>query len=388
MNFDQVIDRYNTYCTQWDFVQDRFGVAGLLPFTISDTDFAVPDEVNESLKKRLEHPVFGYTRWNHEDFKQSVISWYSKRLKTAIQADWIQYSPTVIYSVSKLIQLVSAENSGVVLQTPAYDAFYQAIIGNQRKVVENPLRYENYAYTIDFADLEKKLAQPENQVMLLCSPHNPTGRVWTKEELEQIVTLCRKYQVFLIADEIHMDVVRQQVEHQPILSITQTQVAALSSGTKTFNFPGLVFSYALIPDEALHQRFAAALKGQDGLSSASIMGMLATMTAYQQCSYWVDELKAYIDGNIKFTQEFLQKEIPQIKVISSQATYLMWLDTHDLKIPMDKLQGALIHTGKVAIMDGEIYGGNGAEFLRLNVGCPRTKVAAGLQRLKKSIAAL
>lgn len=385
MNFDQVIDRHHTYCTQWDFVQDRFGVAGLLPFTISDTDFAVPDEVNTILKQRLEHPVFGYTRWNHNDFKVSVIDWYENRFKTNIKAEWIQYSPTVIYSVSKLIQLISAENSGVVLQTPAYDAFYQVIKANKRKLVENPLIYKNLTYQIDFLDLEEKLAQPENQVMLLCSPHNPTGRVWTKAELEKIVSLCQKYQVFLIVDEIHMDVLRRQVEYIPILSITQTQVAALSSGTKTFNFPGLVFSYALLPDNELHENFATVLKAQDGLSSASILGMLATMTAYNKCGYWVESLKKYIDENIQYTEEFLQREVPEIKVVPSQATYLMWLDISDSGISMTRLQDVLVHKGKVAIMDGKVYGGNGEQFLRFNVGCPRSKVIEGLQRLKYSI---
>lgn len=388
MRFDQVIDRRGTFCTQWDFVQDRFGVSGLLPFTISDTDFAVPDEVTSVLKERLEHPVFGYTRWNHDAFKNSVIYWYKHRLKTQISGDWTQYSPSVIYSISVLLQLMSSENSGIVLQTPAYDAFFKVIKENNRKVVENPLSYNKDRYDIDFADLEEKLAQSQNEILLLCSPHNPTGRVWTRKELESIVALCQKYNVFLIVDEIHMDVLRKGITHHPIVSITQRNVASASSGTKTFNFPGLMFSYILLPDADLREKFQEILKGRDGLSSASIMGMLATMTAYQTCETWVEELNDYIDQNISYVTQFLQNEFPQIKVVDSQATYLMWLDVSALNFSMEQLQDALIHVGKVAIMDGKVYGGNGNRFLRLNVGCPRSKVIEGLKRLKQGIHSL
>lgn len=388
MNFDQVIDRNGTFCTQWDFVQDRFGTSNLLPFTISDTDFALPDEVMDMLSKRLKHPVFGYTRWNHAAFKNSVNYWYERRLNTEIEEDWIQYSPSVIYSVSILLQLVSSENSGVVLQTPAYDAFFKVIRENRRNLVENPLSYNNARYTIDFIDLEEKLAQPQNEVLLLCSPHNPTGRVWTKKELERIAELCQKYHVFLIVDEIHMDVLRKGIKHYPIVNITQRNVASVSSGTKTFNFPGLIFSYLLLPDKKLRENFQKLLKGRDGLSSVSTMGMLATMTAYQSCENWVSELNDYLDQNISYATQFLQKEIPEIKVVSSEATYLMWLDVSMLDFPMEQLQKALINVGKVAIMDGKVYGGNGEYFLRLNVGCPCSKVIDGLNRLKKSIDSL
>ncbi|MDN6664483.1 MAG: pyridoxal phosphate-dependent aminotransferase [Tetragenococcus koreensis] len=388
MKFDQIIERKGTFCTQWDFVQDRFGVSELLPFTISDTDFAVPDEVTNVLKERLEHPIFGYTRWNHDAFKNSVIYWYEHRLKTQIAENWIQYSPSVIYSISVLFQLMSSENGGVVLQTPAYDAFFKVIKENKRKVVESPLYYNEGRYDIDFTDLEEKLAQPQNEMFLLCSPHNPTGRVWTKKELELIVELCQRYNVFLIVDEIHMDVLRKGVIHHPILSITQKNVASASSGTKTFNFPGLIFSYILLPEENLREKFQKVLKGRDGLSSASNMGMLATMIAYQKCEVWVDELNDYIDQNISYVTRFLQNEFPQIKVVDSEATYLMWLDVDALGFSMEQLQNALIHVGKVAIMDGKVYGGNGNRFLRLNVGCPRSKVVEGIKRLKQGIHSL
>lgn len=272
-NFDEMIDRKGTYCTQWDYVQDRFGEKDLLPFTISDTDFAVPDSVIAAIETRMKHPILGYTRWNHEDFKSSVQGWYKNRFDCEIEQDWIMYSPSVIYALSKLIQLKSEAGDGVVLQTPAYDAFYKSILGNDRKIVENPLIYQNESYTIDFEDLEQKFANPANKIFLLCSPHNPTGRVWTSDELEKMVTLCEKYEMFIISDEIHMDIVRSGLKHQNIMKLTQKNVALLSSGTKTFNFPGLVFSYLILPDKHLRNEFSVCLKYKNGLSSCSTLGL-------------------------------------------------------------------------------------------------------------------
>lgn len=385
MEFDRVIDRNGTYCTQWDYVQDRFGVADLLPFTISDTDFALPEAVVDVLSQRLKHPVFGYTRWNHGYFKSSVQNWYQKRFNFELDSDWIFYSPAVIYSISKLLQIVSKEGSGVVVQTPAYDAFFKTIEGNQRVIVENKLCYQDQRYTIDFEDLEEKLSDPNNQVMLLCSPHNPTGRVWTTEELAKISQLCKQYDVFLISDEIHMDVLRKGEKHHPILEFATEKVALVTSASKTFNFPGLIFSYLLIPDPLLREEFQMALKNQDGLSSTSTLGMLATVAAYNECETWVDELNDYMDENFNYVDDYLKAYLPQLKAVPSQATYLMWIDTKELGIPMAELQEKLVHKGKVAIMDGNVYGGNGSQFLRLNIGCPRAKLEDGLARLKKSL---
>lgn len=386
--FDKVINRKGTYCTQWDFVADRFGQQDLLPFTISDTDFAIPESVNKVLKERLQHPIYGYTRWNHKHFKSAVSSWYDQQFKFKIDEDWILYSPSVIYSLSQLIDIKSQAGQGVVLQTPAYDAFFKTITANDRLYVENPLIFKDGKYTIDFKDLEEKLSDSNNKIFLLCSPHNPTGRVWTDEELEKIALLCQKHDIFLISDEIHMDIVRKNQQHHPILQYGTRNIALLTSGSKTFNFPGLIFSYLLIPDAELRESFCEHLKAKDGLFSCSILGMEATISAYQTGDGWLKELNAYLDETITFTKKFLQENIPEVELIESEATYLLWLDISGLGISMSRLQEALIYVGKVAIMDGEVYGQLGANFLRLNVGCPRAKVKEGLERLLKSIQSL
>ncbi|OTO29135.1 aminotransferase, class II [Enterococcus sp. 3G1_DIV0629] len=388
MTFDTAINRKGTYCTQWDYVEDRFGEADLLPFTISDTDFMVPEEVLETLKERMNHPVFGYTRWNHHELKEAIKQWYQSRFDTLLEEEWIMYTPTVIYAISTLIQMLTKKGEGVVLQTPAYDAFFKVIQDNDRLLVENPLIYEESQYRIDFTDLEEKLAMPENKVLLLCSPHNPTGRVWKQWELEKIVALCRQYSIFLLSDEIHMDILGRGQRHIPITRFNYEQVAIVTSGTKTFNFPGLTFAYALIPNLGLREHFQRKLKNADGLSSTNIFGMLATMSAYRYCSHWVDELNHYLESNQRYVKAFIQEKLPDVKVVDLEATYLMWLDMSKAVSDIPLLREKLISVGKVAIMDGSIYGGNGHQFLRLNIGCPKSKLVDGLDRMLKSFEAV
>ncbi|MEK4257154.1 MalY/PatB family protein [Enterococcus sp. FSL W8-0510] len=387
VTFDTAINRKGTYCTQWDYVEDRFGEADLLPFTISDTDFMVPKEVLKTLKERMNHPVFGYTLWNHHELKEAIKQWYQSRFDTLLEEEWIMYTPTVIYAVSTLIQMLTKKGEGVVLQTPAYDAFFKVIQDNDRLLVENPLIYEENQYRIDFTDLEEKLARPENKVLLLCSPHNPTGRVWKQWELEKIVALCRQYSIFLLSDEIHMDILGRGQRHIPITRFNYEQVAIVTSGTKTFNFPGLTFAYALIPNLGLREHFQRKLKNADGLSSTNIFGMLATMSAYRYCSHWVDELNHYLESNQRYVKTFIQEKLPDVKVVDLEATYLMWLDVSKAVSDIPLLREKLISVGKVAIMDGSIYGGNGHQFLRLNIGCPKSKLVDGLDRMLKSFEA-
>ncbi|GGC92250.1 MalY/PatB family protein [Enterococcus wangshanyuanii] len=387
IDFDTIIDRKGTFCTQWDYVADRFGEADLLPFTVSDTDFAVPKEIIASLQKRINHPVFGYTRWNHTAFKESIQHWYQTRFDYKLNSEWIVYSPSVIYSISKLIELKSEDGDQILIQTPAYDAFFKMIHAQNRTVLETKLHYQNHQYTIDFVDLENKLSQANCKIFLLCSPHNPTGRVWTKEELTTIIQLCQTHDVFLISDEIHMDILRKGEHHTPIFqwAVDTQQIALCTSASKTFNTPGLIASYLMVPDAELREQFMYILKNRDGLSSTSILGLDSTITAYNHCHDWLDQLNHYLDKNVQLTTQFIREELPELIVIEAQATYLLWIDCSNLPFTMAQLQSALIHEGKVAIMDGTTYGESGKDFLRLNIGCSKEKLLDGLMRLKKSI---
>lgn len=259
-DFDRVIDRMGTYSTQWDYAADRFGSADVLPFSISDTDFAVPDEVMNALRARMEHPIFGYTRWNHSDYKGSVAGWFARDGASHVDMDWVVYSPSVIFSAATVIRLVSEPNDAVVTLTPMYDAFYGLIEGNGRELVAVAQASAMDGYGLDWDTLEVALARPEAKVMLLTNPHNPTGKVFTAGELARIVELCHANGVFLISDDIHRDMILGETPYTPVTNITREGVALLCSASKTFNTPGLIGSYALIPDDDLRERFLFELK--------------------------------------------------------------------------------------------------------------------------------
>lgn len=389
-HFDEAINRKGTFCTQWDYIEDRFGTGDLLPFSISDMDFQSPPEIMEAMQNRTKHGIFGYTRWNHHDYKSAITDWYKRRFSAQIAEDWIVYSPSVIYSIARLIEMLSAEGDHIVLQTPAYDAFFKCIHASNRKLIANPLVNQNGQYTIDFNDLEKKLSHKKAKILLLCNPHNPTGRVWTERELTKMVNLCAKYQVKIISDDIHMDIVYPGRKFTPITSVTNDldHIFICSSASKTFNTPGLGGSYALLPDEGLRERFMTLLKNRDGVSSANIFGEIAVITGYRYGEKWVDDLCTYLYNNMKLMKDFIEQEIPAIHFEIPESTYLAWLDCSRLQTTDKELQSALVEDGKVGIMSGTVYGENDRVFLRMNIGCPQSKLLDGLSRLKQSVLSL
>ena len=385
MNFDEIKDRRGTYCTQWDYVKDRFGKEGLLPFTISDMDLESPEEIAEALVKRINHKIFGYSRWNHDDFKNSIESWYKKRFSCEINKDWIVYSPSVIYAVSKFVEMKSEKGDGVLINTPGYDGFFKMILGNERRIISSPLKNVNGKYEIDFEDFEKKCR--EAKIFLLCSPHNPVGKVWTEKELAKIIEICKKNNVFIISDEIHMDIVYNK-KHIPIVSLEKDyleNIVLCTSASKTFNIPAFTGSYLFIPSEKNREDFLKILKERDALSSPSILTVIATMTAYNECEYWVDELIKYTENNIRFVKEYLEKNIPELFCEIPDGSYFAWIDFSKLGISSEEFQKYLIDIGEVAVMPGLTYGEEGRYFLRLNVACSIKKVEDGLKRIKKTV---
>lgn len=388
--FDQMIDRRGTYCTQWDFTIDRFGKEDILPFSISDMDFQSPFEIIQAIKNHAEHGIFGYTRWNHRSFKDAITNWYAKRFSAEMLNDWIVYSPSVIYTVSKLIELLTDVGDAIVLQTPAYDAFLNQMKASKRVLLENPLLYRDGYYELDMEDLELKLSQENTKVLLLCNPHNPTGRVWNERELTDIVKLCEQYDVKIISDDIHMDITHGNHVYTPIISMTENpkSVFICTSASKTFNTPSLGGSYAFIPDEKVRDTFMEIMKYRDGVSSATIFGVLSVIEGYNRASYWVDELRDYIFQNMQFMKRFIDKEIPALQFNIPESTYLAWIDCDRLHVTSEQLQDALVHTGGVGILSGDVYGIKAGTFLRMNVGCPQEKLKEGLKQLKKAVEAV
>lgn len=389
VNFDKIVDRNGTYCTQWDFTVDRFGKEGVLPFSISDMDFQSPGEILTSIRSHVNHGIFGYTRWAHNDYKDAIINWYGRRFNTLIKSEWIVYSPSVIYTISKLIEILSSENENIVIQSPGYDAFFKLINSTDRQLLINELKYENNEYSIDMEDLESLLALKRTKILLLCNPHNPTGRVWTKYELSQIIELCDKYNVKIISDDIHMDIVYTKKAYTPVTKLARNKenIFICSSGSKTFNTPSLGGSYAFIPDPIARESFLNIMKRRDGVSNASIFGILSIINGYDYAEYWVDDLVYYLYNNLQTVYEFIRNELPILNFHIPESTYLAWIDCTNLNITDQEFQKSLINDGNVGIMPGNVYGAKNG-FLRMNVGCPQKKLLKGLERLKLSVNAL
>lgn len=384
-DFSKVVDRHGTWCTQWDYVADRFGSADLLPFTISDMDFATAPCILEALTQRLSHGVLGYSRWKNDEFLAAIQHWFLTRHNTKIDPQSLVYGPSVIYMVSELIRQWSSAGDTVVIHTPAYDAFYKAIEGNQRVVRAVELEKRTDGWYCDMTALENALSRPESKILLLCSPQNPTGKVWTCDELETMAELCQRHGVKVISDEIHMDMVWGDHPHIPWSNVARDSWALLTSGSKSFNIPALTGAYAIIEDTQSRNDYLSALKGRDGLSSPAVLALTAHIAAYQQGASWLDALRDYLASNLHYVARELNAAFPELSWQVPQSTYLAWIDLRPLNIDDHTLQEALIHQQKVAIMPGYTYGEEGRGFVRLNAGCPRSKLEKGVQGLINAI---
>jgi len=384
-NFDEVHNRLGTYCTQWDYIEDRFQKKDLIPFSISDTDFIIPKPITKKIHEVADHQIYGYTRWNHHDFKSSITSYYERHFDTHIEEDWLLYSPSVMYSVSLLIRLLSQPKEKVLTMNPMYDAFFNVISENDRELVSHNLVKKDGTFFIDFDIFEKQAK--ESAILLLCSPHNPTGRIWSDEELRKMIDICKKYQVKIISDEIHMDIQVKDAKHRPLMGYLNEydELYTASSSSKTLNTPGLIGSYVMIPNEKMRDEFIGITRRRDFLNSASILGMYATMIGYTQCDDYIDQLNEYIQGSMELVENFIHENLPDFKFERPEATYLAWIDARDVPFTADEIQDALVNVGGVAIMKGETYGENGTKYLRMNLGCPRSKIEEGLKRFKKAM---
>ncbi|MFF2134994.1 MalY/PatB family protein [Streptomyces sp. NPDC058193] len=378
-DFDTVIDRRGTWCVQWDGVADRFGVDGLLPFTISDMDFETAPEVLAALRGRLEHGVLGYTTWQQDDFRSAVAHWYATRYATRIDTDRLVYGPSVLNQLSQLLRMWTAEGEGVVVHTPTYDGFRKAVLGLGRELRGVPVG--------DTEALERELARADAKVLVLCSPHNPTGRVWTEAELRETAALARRHGVAVISDEIHADFVHEGYTHVPYYRVAgDGRWALITSASKSFNFPALTGSYGLIEDPADHAEYLRRMETAEGLASPAVLSLTAHIAAYREGAAWLDEVRAYTAGNLAMVGERLDADLPELGWEPPQAGYLAWIDLRPLGVDDEALQRVLIEREKVAIMPGAVYGAPG--FLRLNVGCARSKAEAGVAALVRGIRAV
>lgn len=383
--FDERIDRKNTDSLKWDYCKQRFGRADILPMWVADMDFKSPDPIVEAIIRRAEHGVFGYTEIS-ERLTNAFAGWLKKRHNWQIDNRWVVHSPGVVTSVNTAILAFTKPGDRVLMQTPIYYPFYSSIRDNDRELVVNPLRNNDGYYDIDFEDLDKKLAG-NVRLMILCSPHNPIGRVWKLHELEGVLRLCRKYDVILVSDEIHSDLVFKGHKHIPVASLSEEALKScvtLFSPTKTFNIAGLSVSFAVIPDAELKKRFKSTLN-KNGAGMPNIFGLEAAAAAYTNCEEWLDKLLTYLEDNLDMMVNYFQNNIPQIKVIRPEATYLAWLDCTELPVPAEKLKEFFVNKAGVGLNDGITFGEEGHGFQRLNFACSRSVLEEGLERIKNAV---
>ncbi|MFD1413462.1 MalY/PatB family protein [Oceanobacillus jeddahense] len=380
--FEEVHDRKQTKSMKWDMLQMKFQSEDVLPMWVADMDFKAPEAVNQALIKRAEHGIYGYTVID-EDVTSSITDWVKNRHGWAIQADWLNYSPGVINTLHMALQAFTEPGDKIMIQTPVYTPFYNIINVLDREIVKNPLVYQDNYYTIDFEDMENKLASGV-KAFILCSPHNPVGRVWTEEELRKMAELCLQYDAMIFSDEIHADLVFKGHKHLPIASLSEEiadQTITCMAPSKTFNLAGLQASYAITSNKQNKQKLEKAFLRQGLNNSLNGMAVTAMEAAYRHGEPWLEELLEVIQSHTAYIKERFADEAPELKVTKSEGTYLVWVDCSELNMDKKELNRFMIDTGRVGLNAGQDYGVEGDPFMRINVACPRATIEEGVNRI-------
>ena len=383
---DKLYNRKGTDCVKWDhkdFVDSRVSDTAL-PLWLSDMEFKVADEITEALIKRVEHGFLGHSMPGDSYF-ESVQGWYKRRFNWTISKDSIFYSPGVLPALGFILRGFTKKGEGVIIQDPVFYPFAELIEGTDRKIVNNQLINNDENYSIDFIDLENKLKDPNNTMLILCSPHNPVGRVWTKDELKKIVDLCQENEVLIFSDELHCDLTRANVTHHPLKTISDYSkiITAVALG-KTFNVGGVPISQIIIDDEELKQIWHKETRKKHYISFAPPLDMVLAETAYNKCEYWVDEVMEYVEQNFDFLVDYLNKHLPKVKYKKPEGTFLAWIN-FGAYVDYEKLFELLITKYDLLIENGHVFGESGAGYFRMTVACPQSMLEEGLNRIVKSI---
>ena len=387
-NFDKIIDRHGTSSLKYDFQKERQGREDLLPLWVADMDFALPDEVLEDIHKRVDHGIFGYTD-PKDDYFDALKGWYKRRQNLDIAKESVTVTPGIVYAIAVAVRAYTDEGDSVIIQEPVYYPFRETIELNKRKAVNNQLVYnkDKNKYEIDFVDFEKKITDNKVKLFLLCSPHNPVGRVWTKEELTKLTDICIKHDVIIFADEIHSDFIYEGYEHTPLLSlgkeVTDRTVMGVSP-SKTFNIAGLQVANVIIPNEELRRKFRYQ-NDAAGYSQGSLLGMTALISCYNKGEQWFDELKEYLAGNIDYIRSFLKENLPEVTLIEPEGTYLIWLDFSAVTEDYRQLKKIIVEDAKLWLDPGIIFGRQTALFERINVACPRAILELAMNRILAAV---
>ncbi|MBE6082906.1 MAG: pyridoxal phosphate-dependent aminotransferase [Tissierellaceae bacterium] len=383
-NFDEVIDRSGTNSVKWDqeSLKHLFGESDAIPFWVADMDFKSAQPIIDEIVKRAEHGIYGYSV-RPDSYFEAIINWIKRRHGWTIEKEWIEYTPGVVPAINYLIQAFCEPGDKVIIQNPVYYPFSNSIKENGCTVADNTLIFNDDHYEIDFEDFEKKSRDPKVKMFILCSPHNPIGRVWTKEELIRLGDICLKNNVIVVADEIHNDLVFSGYKHIMFGSIREDfrmNSITCTAPSKTFNLAGMEISNIIIPNPEYRRKYKKVLD-KNSIGNQNPLSIVALEAAYNKSEDWLDQLLNYLEENIDFIHKYLAENLPKAKLINPQATYLGWLDFREYERSGKKLENFVYHKGKVALDGGTWFGNGGDGFLRINFACPRSLLKEGLKRI-------
>lgn len=388
-DFDTVIERKGSGDLMHEALLPRWGRDDLLPMWVADMDFATPDFVVDALKKRMEHPIFGYTV-TPDDYWSSIMDWLKDRHQWAVQRDWLRFIPGIVKGIGMVVNVFTQPGEKVIIQPPVYHPFRITPQGNGREVVWNPLILrEDGSYEMDFENLEK-VCDDQCRILILSNPHNPAGIVWPRQTLERLADFCYDHHLLVISDEIHCDMALFGHQHIPFATVSDkaAQISiTFGAPTKVFNMAGIVSSYCIVPNATLRQKFFGWLSANE-FDEPTLFAPIATMAAYRQGNDWRKQMLKYVEGNILFVEEYCKQYIPGVRPLRPQASFLIWLNCRDLHLTHDELQDLFIDKAHLALNDGEMFGPGGQGFMRLNVGCPRSIVQQGMEQLRNAVAQL
>lgn len=388
-DFDKVISRRGSGALKYDALQMRYGRADLLPLWVADMDFETPDFVTEALKRRMEHPIFGYTVMP-EGYWQTVQRWIADHHQWHVEQEWMTYIPGIVKGIGMVLNLFLKEDEKVIIQPPVYHPFRLVPQGNGREVVFNPLKEQpDGTYRMDFENLEK-VADEKCKMLILSNPHNPGGLVWDKETLQRLAGFCHAHGILVISDEIHCDMTLYGHKHIPFASVSEEAAACsitFGAPSKTFNIAGIVSSYAIVPNPDLRRRFYGWLEANE-LNAPALFAPIATMAAFEQGEAWRQAMLRYVEGNVDFVIDYCAEHLPQIKPLRPQASFLVWLDCRALHLTQPQLVDLFVQKAHLALNDGSIFGKEGTGFMRLNVGCPRALLHQAFGQLRDAVNAL
>ncbi len=378
-NFDEVIPRRGTNSCKWDAAKD----ADILPMWVADMDFRTAPAIIEAFEKRARHGIFGYTKVP-QSYYDAVISWFGKRHRFNIEKEWILFTTGVVPALSAVIKALTSPGDKIIAQTPVYNCFFSSIRNDECVLVENKLIYKDGKYSIDFEDLERKAADPQVKLLLLCNPHNPVGRVWKREELQRIGDICIRNNVLIVSDEIHCDLVYSGHTHIPFGSVSEEFLKnsiTCTAPSKTFNLAGIQVANIIAADEEIRRKIDKALNINE-VCEINAFAVEAVIAAYTAGDTWLNELRKYLYGNYNYVVDFFKTHLPHLTVLPLEGTYLVWVDCKALKQTSSEIEDTLLKQQKLWINAGTIYGEAGEGFIRINIACPGSLLEEGLNRIK------